>query len=401
MLPKPVRKAGCALGGRASTYDQGVPPSDSRFVVLCLNGPNLDRLGRRDPAVYGSTTLPELEEKVKAWGDEMNIEVRCLQSSHEGALVEAIHGADDTDGVVINPGALTHTSAALRDAIESSSVPVVEVHLSNVRARDRWRRRSWVAPVATASIFGRGMSGYRSALAALVRRQRWPVITTRYGPHPDQVIDVRHATGPGAAILVHGGFWRDAWGRDSIEGWAVDLAEAGVSTATIEYRRLGSGGGGIATVTDVVASTSVASSLFSEKRLVIAGHSAGAHLAVSAAIDAGTAPLDGVVGVAGIYDLTAPGASQLGEGAVGDFLARGGASVTAAVPEGTPVVLVHGSADEVVPASQSAAYAADLAGSGVRVVHQEIAGLGHFEFLDERSPAWQATHTEVGRLLEG
>jgi 3-dehydroquinate dehydratase II len=382
-------------------YDHRMPPLDSRLDVLCLNGPNLATLGRRDPAVYGSTTLVQLEDQVKAWGDELNIEVHFLQSDHEGDLVEAIHRADHLGGIVINPGALTHTSAALHDAIEATPVPVVEVHISNVRARDRWRRRSLVAPVAVASIFGRGTMGYRSGLSILRHRQRWPLESIRYGPHPDQVLDIRSVPDEhGAAILIHGGFWLDAWGRDIVEGWAVDLADHGISTASIEYRRLGSGGGGLATVADVVEATAMAVTGLGAPPLTLVGHSAGAHLAVAAAARS-TVSFRGLIGLAGVYDFEAPGASDLGGGAVAAFLASGGSSAQTAGLPSVPVVLFHGSDDEVVPASQSASFARTLTAAGGDVVHHQPEDVGHFDFLDPRSAAWSATRQEVQRLLSG
>ncbi|CAN5753924.1 hypothetical protein BH23ACT5_BH23ACT5_22740 [soil metagenome] len=378
-----------------------MPAPESRLEVLCINGPNLDRLGHRDPSVYGSTTLAQLEEKMRVWGDELDIGVRCLQSSHEGDLVQALNELEGIDGIVINPGALTHTSRALHDAVESCGVPAVEIHISNVRARERWRRRSLLAPVVVASIFGRGVGGYRAALSTLSHRRRWPVEMVRYGPHPDQVVDVRRAAGEqGVAVLVHGGFWLDVWGRDIVEGWAVALAEAGISTACIEYRRLRSGGGGLATVSDAADAIGLVAWLFGTTPLVVVGHSAGAHLAVAAATRA-SADLSGLVGVGGIYDLETPDVSGLGGGAVAAFKAWGGASATTAAPDFPPLALLHGSDDEVVPASQSAAYAEAMTAAGHEVAFHELDGIAHFDFLDTRSPAWETTRSEVERLFTG
>lgn len=137
--------------------------------VLILNGPNLNALGRREPEKYGSRTLPELEEQWKAWGAERGMEVLCEQSNHEGVLLDRLHQCEE-DGevgaVVFNPGAFSHTSRALRDAIASMTIPVIEVHLSNIAAREEWRHVSFVSEVCAGSIVGFGALGYELALQA-------------------------------------------------------------------------------------------------------------------------------------------------------------------------------------------------------------------------------------------
>lgn len=141
--------------------------------VEVLNGVNLDMLGRRDPALYGRLTLRELESRVYAWGNELGLRVRCRQTNHEGEYVEWLHEAVDmADGVVVNPGAWTHYSYAIRDAVEILSVPVVEVHLSNVDEREEWRRVSLIADLVALRIVGKGAEGYRQALEYLARLER-------------------------------------------------------------------------------------------------------------------------------------------------------------------------------------------------------------------------------------
>lgn len=138
-------------------------------VILVLNGPNLRALGRREPSTYGKATLLHLEKEWLAWGDEHGVEVRTYASSYEGELLDALHEAEesgDVGAVVFNPGALTHTSRALRDAIASLSIPVIEVHLSNIAKRESWRRVSVVSEVCVGSISGFGRHGYLLALAA-------------------------------------------------------------------------------------------------------------------------------------------------------------------------------------------------------------------------------------------
>ncbi len=136
--------------------------------VLIVNGPNLNLLGARRPDVYGETTLGELEDLCRRWGEDLGIAVETFQSNHEGAIIDRLHETIGTaGGVVINPGALTHYSYALHDAIEAIGIPVVEVHISDVSSREPWRAESVVSPVCVATISGHGIDGYRQALEHL------------------------------------------------------------------------------------------------------------------------------------------------------------------------------------------------------------------------------------------
>ena len=137
--------------------------------ILLLHGPNLNLLGTREPEVYGSTTLNDINEKIIALGKELGAEITCLQSNHEGALIDALHDARTwASGVVFNPGGYTHTSVALRDAISAIVIPVIEVHLSNVYAREEFRHISFVSAVCKGKVSGFGWHSYELGLRGLI-----------------------------------------------------------------------------------------------------------------------------------------------------------------------------------------------------------------------------------------
>jgi 3-dehydroquinate dehydratase II len=136
--------------------------------VVVLNGANLDALARRDPAVYGGLSLNELESRIYEWAHALDMSARCRQTNSEGEFIDWIHDAYDTsDGVVVNPGAWSHYSYAIRDALELLSVPFVEVHLSDIESREEWRRHSVVSELAAHRVLGKGPDGYREALEFL------------------------------------------------------------------------------------------------------------------------------------------------------------------------------------------------------------------------------------------
>jgi len=143
--------------------------------VLVLSGPNLNLLGEREPEVYGGVSLEEIHARLEARARELGVELRCAQSNHEGALIDALHAARlDCDAVVLNPGALAHTSIALRDAIAAIRIPVIEVHMTNVFAREHqpFRRHLVLAPAVRGLVIGFGVNSYLLALEAAVHLVR-------------------------------------------------------------------------------------------------------------------------------------------------------------------------------------------------------------------------------------
>lgn len=257
--------------------------------VLVINGPNLDQLGTREPEIYGRTTLAELEAELKDLGDRLGIEVAFFQANDEAALVDRVHTISGeepaVDAVVINPGAVTHYSRALGDALSALSQPVVEVHISNILEREPFRRRSAMA--ANSRIYGRGTGGYSSAIRHIVNRLAWRVEKVMYGPLPDQYGDWRRPNGTASrlAVVVHGGLWRHEWTADTTEGIAIDLTRRGWATVNLEYRRLGLGGGWPETFEDLARALEhlPETTGIEPESTALIGHSAGATMVLWAA----------------------------------------------------------------------------------------------------------------------
>jgi acetyl esterase/lipase len=276
------------------------------------------------------------------------------------------------------------------------------------------------------SIFGRGINGYRHAIDHLVHRAAMEPRTYHYGPAEDQVADLRVPPGPGphpVAVLIHGGFWRDHWTRDSMEGLALDLVQRGWASWNLEYHRVGSGGGWPTTLEDVAAGIDYLEQAAAEHplqlgRVIAIGHSAGGHLALWSAVrphladgipdPATRVPVRGVVALAGVSDLAAGHAAGIGSDAVDDFLRRSpadgperyaAASPAEMLPLGVPQVLVHGTGDEAVPVEMSRSYAAAAKTAGDRVRFTELAGVGHMELIDPADPAWQTAAAALADLV--
>lgn len=141
---------------------------------LCLNGPNLHRLGKREPAIYGYETLADVEQTLQRVAASYDAAVELKQSNYEGQLIDWIYEAEDAglDGIIFNPGAFTHTSIALRDAIAGVEIPVVEIHISNIHKREEFRHHSYLAAVCIGQISGLGIFGYEAALRSLIQFQK-------------------------------------------------------------------------------------------------------------------------------------------------------------------------------------------------------------------------------------
>lgn len=348
--------------------------------VLVINGPNLNLLGEREPEVYGSTTLPELETRIADWGQSLGAEVECAQTNDESRIVDLIQEFDG-DGIVLNPAALSHTSRTIADAIQSVDTPVVEVHISNIRAREPWRRHSVVSEVSVRTIYGRGLEGYRAALRHLANRLRMGFETVRYGPASDNVGELRRGGGD-LAVLVHGGLWRQEHERDGMETLAIDLAKRGFDSWNIEYRRLGTGGGWPASPQDVLSALDFIPQFdVSAKRVVIVSHSAGGQLATWAAERSRT-PVDLHVALAPILDIRATiDSDDLGAEEARTLLSEGAPPVVA--PAKTETVIVHGDTDQIVPVERTVGLADRFA-----LVHHRTS-CDHFSLLDPTTPEWR------------
>jgi 3-dehydroquinate dehydratase-2 len=361
--------------------------------VVLINGPNLDLLGTRQPEIYGSTTLADLEQAVIDWGRQLDMTVTAMQSNDEAELVAAIHKSQDADALVINPAVFTHTSVAIGEAVAAVDIPTVEVHISNVRARESWRKHSYVEPHAVRTIYGRGIRGYRDALRHLSCRATSPFESISYGPSPENVGDLRVPDDPDAlVVLLHGGFLLQQWERDGTESLAIDLTERGYATLNLEYRRLGNGGGWPMSADDVERAFEFIETMneIAGLPVVVVGHSAGGFLGLNAALRVEQSPTM-TIGLSPITDLQ----QVLDHGTVGadiarDLLSAGAPQRLNRVPPNT--YLIHAGNDEVVDPSHSI----QLSDEATVTV---IDDAGHFDFLDPTKPPWRVARSLIERAL--
>ncbi|HJQ78074.1 MAG TPA: type II 3-dehydroquinate dehydratase [Acidimicrobiia bacterium] len=358
--------------------------------LLVINGPNLDLLGTREPEVYGTTTLSGLESMIAGWAERLDVDVEIRQSNAESEIIGMIHHFAG-DGIVINPGAFTHTSRAIADAIRGTAIATVEIHISNVLTREPWRAVSVIAEASVRTIYGRGVAGYRDAMRHLVNRAAFPFETIAYGPDPSQVGDLRRGGG-GLVVLAHGGLWRPEYGRDLTESLAVDLSRKGYDTWNIEYRRIGLGGGWPGSAHDVLMALDHIPQLgMGEGPVVVVGHSAGSHLLMWAASRT-TTPVTRHIALAPLLDLEAAIAGGT-VGAADSRVLLGSGAPPRMTPDGIDTMLVHGDTDQIVPVDHSVAFAAGH--------HLDLhrTGCDHFSLLDPTKPEWEWVLARIGPPL--
>lgn len=340
--------------------------------VSVIHGPNLNLLGTRQPDIYGDQTLTDLETQINRWGMSMNVDTDFFQSNDESELVDAIQdAAQNHEAILVNAGGFSHTSVAIADAVASVGIPTVEVHLSDISAREPWRHTSLIQPVSVRQISGRGAVGYRDALRHLVNRAAMDFTELRYGPHRDNIGDLRtpDSSSRGIVVLVHGGCWLNPWERDTMESIAVALTNEGYESLNLEYRRRppwpGSG-------QDV--ETAIRKTVNLRNRVAVIGHSAGGYLGLW---NQGRRPVDLLIGLAPITDLE----QAKGESESISTLIESGAPLSLTASSNTHL-LIHGAEDRVVHPSHS--------GRLREMARVEIVpGNGHFDLLNPSGVSWQ------------
>lgn len=366
--------------------------------IAVVNGPNLNLLGQRQPEVYGYTTLQRLERLLVAWGRPVGAEVSHFQSNHEGAVIDHLHGLRGrADGVLLNPGALTHYSRALADAVASVEIPTVEIHISNVMEREKWRRRSVVSAECVRTIYGRGVEGYLWGIRHLHYR--------RLG-NPQPVMgeegaagDLRTPEGEGphpVLVLLHGGGWMGQWRRDQLDGMAVDLASHGYAAYNFEYLPPHQGG----RFPVVIESTRQAYRQIASRaeldsdRVALVGHSAGGTLALTASLwwrRWGHAP-SLAVSMAGVTKLRPDSALDRAYLRGQDVRA---ASPRHLLPLGVDTLLIHAQDDDIISPDQSTEYGNAARAKGDRAQTVILNHGGHLGFLDVRNRAWMGARERI------
>jgi 3-dehydroquinate dehydratase-2 len=353
--------------------------------ILIINGPNLNLLGTREPETYGYVTLRNLEHEWNQHAARLRVGIATYQSNHEGSLIDAIQGASGRfDGIILNAGAFTHYSYAISDALRAVGIPTVEVHISNIYEREKWRHHSVIADASIASIYGRGTVGYLNAIDLLTAYVTVPHEIHRYGEGIDTLVDVRRADTEApapVAVILHGGFWQDAWKRDIMAPLSAAITQLGWSTVNVEYSR---GPGSFPkAVDDIVDALSWVRNNadvhnFDMHRIVLIGHSAGGYLALKAAHT--DAALAGVIALAPVTNLHAISKERPDDDPASMFLgcvqdtdpARWGAAALNGEPL-VPVHMIHGMNDETVAPSHTIDYVRD---------HPEMATQNLVESMD-------------------
>lgn len=377
--------------------------------ILIINGPNLNLLGTREPETYGSDSLRGLENEWLKHASRVRVGISAFQSNHEGAIIDAIQAASGRiDGIILNAGALSHYSYAIYDALVAVGIPTVEVHISNIYEREEWRHRSVTGEAAIATIYGRGTVGYINAIDLLTAHITMPPEVEAYADGPDHLADVRRADveGPApVAVIVHGGFWRDVWKRDTMAPLCAAITQLGWSTVNVEYTRgPGSFPQAVDDITRALAwvrDTADAHD-FDARRIVVIGHSAGGYFALKAAH--GDPALAGAIALAPVTDLTALSEERPDDDPAAAFIGCAydtdpGLWEKAALT-GEPLVavhLVHGADDDVVSPSHTIDYVKNHPQMATQHI---IEDLDHMSIVDPLDDGLDAIYATLRALSE-
>jgi 3-dehydroquinate dehydratase-2 len=377
--------------------------------ILIINGPNLNLLGTREPETYGSSTLRGLENQWAQHAARVRVGIATFQSNHEGEIIDAIQAASGRfDGIILNAGALTHYSYAIYDALIAVGIPTVEVHISNIYEREEWRRTSVTGEAAFATIYGRGTVGYVNAIDLLTAHVTMPHEIYSYGDGPSDIVDVREADGDGpapVAVIVHGGFWRDVWKRDTMAPLCAAVTQLGWSTVNVEYTR---GPGSFTQAIDDITRAlewvrhNAGTHGFDTTRIVIIGHSAGGYLALKVAHADGA--LAGAIALAPVTDLPAISAARPDDDPARDFIGSDrdtdpGLWEKAAL-RGEPLVpvrLIHGADDDTVAISHTIDYVSEHAPMAAQTL---IKGVGHMGIIDPLGDGLDAIYESLRGFSE-
>ena len=375
--------------------------------ILIINGPNLNLLGTREPETYGYVTLRNLEHEWNQHAARLRVGIATYQSNHEGSLIDAIQGASGRfDGIILNAGAFTHYSYAISDALRAVGIPTVEVHISNIYEREKWRHHSVIADASIASIYGRGTVGYLNAIDLLTAHVTVPHQIHNYGEGVDALVDVRRADTEApapVAIILHGGFWQDAWKRDIMAPLSAAITQLGWSTVNVEYSR---GPGSFPkAVDDIVDALSWVRNNadvhnFNTHRIVLIGHSAGGYLALKAAHT--DAALAGVIALAPVTNLPAISKERPDDDPASMFLgcaqdtdpARWGSAALSGGPL-VPVHMIHGMNDETVAPSHTIDYVRD---HPTMATQNLVESMDHMGIIDPLGDGLDAIYASLAAL---